>query len=74
MPSKERSRAAAIAAVLVATVLGASSGLYIKGLAFSGLALSGLRMTVPFLFAMPFAARHKLLLGRPRYAEESAFW
>lgn len=65
MPSTERSRAAAIAAVLVATVLGASSGLYIKGLAFSGLALSGLRMTVPFLCAIPFAARHKLLAGRP---------
>lgn len=66
MPSNNKtSRAIPIAAVLAASALGASSGLYIKGLAFSGLALSSLRMTVPFLLTLPSAARHGLVLGKP---------
>lgn len=54
-----------ILAVLAAGAIGASSGLYIKGLAFSSLAMTSLRMTVPFLLALPSAARHGLLLGKP---------
>jgi len=59
------SRAVPILAVLFAAAMGASSGLYIKGLAFSSLAMTSLRMTVPFILALPSAARHHLLLGAP---------
>lgn len=58
-------KALPIFAVLAAAALGASSGLYIKGLAFSSLAVSSLRMTVPFIFVLPFVARHGLLFGKP---------
>jgi drug/metabolite transporter (DMT)-like permease len=63
--SRKTSQALPILAVLAAAAIGASSGLYIKGLAFSSFAMSSLRMTVPFLLAMPSAARHGLLLGKP---------
>jgi drug/metabolite transporter (DMT)-like permease len=63
--SKKTVSALPILAVLAAAAIGASSGLYIKGLAFSSFAMSSLRMTVPFLLAMPSAARHGLLLGKP---------
>jgi drug/metabolite transporter (DMT)-like permease len=52
-------------AILAAATIGASSGLYIKGLAFTSLAMSSLRMTVPFLLALPSAARHGFLFGKP---------
>lgn len=60
-----RARWLPVLAVLAAAALGASSGLYIKGLAFSSLAMTSLRMTVPFLLALPSAAKHGLLLGTP---------
>jgi drug/metabolite transporter (DMT)-like permease len=52
-----------VLALICATSLGASSGLYIKGLSLSSFALSGLRLGVPFLLILPFVIRKKMLLG-----------
>jgi len=52
-----------VLALIFATSLGASSGLYIKGLALSSFALSGLRLGVPFLLVLPEITRKRLLLG-----------
>ncbi|QEN08804.1 DMT family transporter [Oceanispirochaeta crateris] len=52
-----------IPAILLATTLGASSGLYIKSLPFSGLGMTGFRMGVPFLFLLPMILKRKLLFG-----------
>ncbi len=56
----------AILAVITATALGASSGLYIKSLSFSSLALAGFRMSVPFLVFLPSMIRKRTFLGPPR--------
>lgn len=53
----------AIPAVIIATALGASSGLYIKSLPFSSLALTGFRMGIPFLFFLPSMIKKGLILG-----------
>ena len=52
-----------ILAVITASALGASSGLYIKSLPFSSLALTGFRMSVPFLLLLPFMIRRRKALG-----------
>ncbi len=59
---KNRSLLPALA-LICATSLGASSGLYIKGLDLSSFALSGLRLGVPFLLVLPAIAQKRLLLG-----------
>ncbi|MGL1893619.1 MAG: DMT family transporter [Spirochaetaceae bacterium] len=56
----------AIPAIILATALGASSGLYIKSLPFSSLALTGFRMGIPFLFFLPLMIKRGLLLGSPK--------
>jgi drug/metabolite transporter, DME family len=53
----------AIPAIILATALGASSGLYIKSLPFSSLALTGFRMGIPFLFFLPLMIKRGLILG-----------
>lgn len=53
----------AIPAVILATALGASSGLFIKSLPFSSLALTGFRMGIPFLFFLPLMIKRGLALG-----------
>jgi drug/metabolite transporter (DMT)-like permease len=53
----------AIPAILLATTLGASSGLFIKSLPFSGLGMTGFRMGVPFLFLLPLMIKRKMILG-----------
>ncbi len=52
-----------VLALICATAIGASSGLYIKGLSMSSFALSGFRLGVPFLLILPFVIRKKMLLG-----------
>lgn len=56
----------AVPAVIIATALGASSGLYIKSLPFSGLAMTGFRMCIPFLFFLPMMIKRKMVLGPPK--------
>ncbi len=53
----------ALPAILMATALGASSGLYIKSLPVSSLGLTGFRMGVPFLILLPMMIRRKMILG-----------
>jgi drug/metabolite transporter (DMT)-like permease len=53
----------AIPAILLATTLGASSGLFIKSLPFSGLGMTGFRMGVPFLFLLHLMITRKMILG-----------
>lgn len=53
----------AIPAIILATALGASSGLYIKTLPFSGFALTGFRMGIPFLFFLPIMIKKRLVFG-----------
>ena len=43
--------------LLIASAIGASSGLYIKNIGLSSLALSGFRMGVPFLALLPFVIK-----------------
>ncbi|MGW8312672.1 MAG: DMT family transporter [Desulfuromonadales bacterium] len=52
-----------VLAIICATCLGASSGLYIKELSLSSFALSGFRLGVPFLLIMPVVIRKRMLLG-----------
>jgi len=47
----------------VGTLIGASSGLFIKGIPFSSLAFSGFRMGVPFLILLPMMIKRGLVLG-----------
>ncbi len=54
-----------VMAVLAATLICASSGLFIKRLPFSSIAMTSLRMTTPFLLALPSAWRHGVILGKP---------
>ncbi len=54
-----------VLAVLSATAICASSGLFIKGLPFSSFAMTSLRMTTPFLLALPLAWRHGVVFGKP---------
>ncbi|MDD3981006.1 MAG: DMT family transporter [Spirochaetia bacterium] len=54
-----------VIAVLTATAICASSGLFIKSLPFSSIAMTSLRMTTPFLLALPWAWRHGVVLGKP---------
>ena len=56
----------AIPAIILATALGASSGLYIKTLPFSSLAMTGFRMGIPFLFLLPLIIKRKMILGPVR--------
>lgn len=58
-----KSNRMAIPAIILATALGASSGLYIKTLPFSGLAMTGFRMGVPFLFFLPLMIKKGLVFG-----------
>lgn len=58
-----KSNRLAVPALILATALGASSGLYIKTLPYSSLALTGFRMGVPFLFFLPLMFQRRLLLG-----------
>jgi len=53
----------AFPAIILATALGASSGLYIKSLPFSSLGLTGFRMGVPFLLLLPLMIRKKMIIG-----------
>lgn len=53
----------AVPAIILATALGASSGLYIKALPFSSLAFVGFRMGVPFLILLPLMIKRKAVLG-----------
>lgn len=53
----------AVPAIILATALGASSGLYIKAIPFSSLAFVGFRMGVPFLFLLPLMIKRKMVLG-----------
>jgi drug/metabolite transporter (DMT)-like permease len=52
-----------VLAIICATCLGASSGLYIKELSLSSFALSGFRLGVPFLLILPVVIRKRMLLG-----------
>ncbi|MDX9827595.1 MAG: DMT family transporter [Spirochaetia bacterium] len=65
MSDSKGGRALPVLAVLAATAICASSGLFIKSLPFSSMAMTSLRMTTPFLFALPSAWRHGLLFGKP---------
>jgi drug/metabolite transporter (DMT)-like permease len=56
-------KGAALPAIIVATALGASSGLYIKTLPFSSLGMAGFRMGIPFLFLLPYVLRRSISLG-----------
>jgi len=58
-----KGKGAALPAILVGTILGASSGLYIKTLPFSSPGLAGFRMGVPFLFLLPYVLRRSMSLG-----------
>jgi len=53
----------ALPAIMLATALGASSGLFIKSLPISGLGMTGFRMGVPFLVLLPFMIRKGMVLG-----------
>jgi drug/metabolite transporter (DMT)-like permease len=59
----DKGKGAALPAILVATFLGASSGLYIKTLPFSSPGMAGFRMGVPFLFLLPYIAKRSMCLG-----------
>lgn len=48
---------------MIATLLGASSGLYIKTLPFSSPGMAGFRMGVPFLFLLPYVLKRSMSLG-----------
>jgi len=52
-----------VLAIICATCLGASSGLYIKELSLSSFALSGFRLGIPFLLILPVVIRKRMLLG-----------
>jgi len=52
-----------LAAIILGTLIGASSGLFIKSISFSSLAFSGFRMGVPFLILLPMMIRKGLVLG-----------
>lgn len=54
----------AVPAIIIATAIGASSGLYIKSLPFSSFALTGFRMSIPFLFFLPLMIKRGLVLGK----------
>lgn len=53
----------AFPAVLLASALGAASGLFIKGLPYSSLGMTGFRMGIPFLFFLPLMIKRGLFLG-----------
>ncbi|MGD9940491.1 MAG: DMT family transporter [Clostridia bacterium] len=63
----DKGKRLALPAILVATVLGASSGLYIKTLPFSSQGLAGFRMGIPFLFLLPYVLRRSMSLGPVRH-------
>ena len=52
-----------LAAIILGTLIGASSGLFIKGISFSSLAFSGFRMGVPFFILLPMMIRKGLVFG-----------
>ncbi len=66
MGKRKETPAAAVIAILLGSLLGASSGLYIKTLGFSSLAMTGYRMGIPFLFFLPLMIRKKMVLGPPK--------
>lgn len=57
-------------AVLAGTLLGGSSGLFIKALPYSSPALSAFRMGVPFLFFLPLMIRRGIVFGPPAYRKK----
>jgi drug/metabolite transporter (DMT)-like permease len=59
----DKGKGAALPAMLVATIMGASSGLYIKTLPFSSPGMAGFRMGVPFLFLLPYVLKRSMSLG-----------
>ncbi len=52
-----------LAAIILGTLIGASSGVFIKTISFSSLAFSGFRMGVPFLILLPMMIRKGMVLG-----------
>ena len=52
-----------LAAIVLGTLIGASSGLFIKTISYSSLAFSGFRMGVPFLILLPIIIKKGLVLG-----------
>lgn len=60
---KTKSTTIAILAIVLATALGASSGIYIKSLSFTSMALTGFRMCTPFLFFLPGMIQKRLVLA-----------
>ena len=63
----DKGKGAALPAILVAALLGASSGLYIKTLPFSSPGMTGFRMGVPFLFLLPYVLKRSMSLGPVRH-------
>lgn len=59
----DKRKGAALPAIFLATVLGASSGLYIKTLPFSSPGMAGFRMGIPFLFLLPYVLKRSMSLG-----------
>ncbi len=57
-------------AILLATLLGAASGLMIKALPYSSPALSAFRMGVPFLFFLPLMIRRGIVFGPLKYRKK----
>ena len=51
------------AAIVLGTLIGASSGLFIKGVSFGSLAMSGFRMGVPFLILLPMMIKKGMVFG-----------
>jgi drug/metabolite transporter (DMT)-like permease len=63
----DKGKGAALPAILLAALLGASSGLYIKTLPFSGPGMTGFRMGIPFLFLLPYVLKRSIGLGPVRH-------
>lgn len=63
--SRKHNSSLAVCAVIIATALGASSGLYIKTLPFSSMGLAGFRLCIPFFFFLPVMIKKGLAFGPP---------
>ncbi len=62
-----------LVSIILGTLIGASSGLFIKSISFSSLAFSGFRMGVPFLILLPMMIKKGLVLG-PRVCRKKLWF
>ena len=56
-----------LGAIILGTLIGATSGLFIKGISFSSLAFSGFRMGIPFIILLPMMIKRGLVFGPPAH-------